>query len=177
MDEAQPIGKIIRLPETRSVTVSVERSIRSFTLSELDFLPSRLDNPTMRALRDFYRSPPPLEPQVSGGAFAECLRTMRACLPSRPADDLDGELMVAMYHHHLGKFSPAALDFLTKRATRDCRWFPTINECLEIVGGYVRSDEHTLARTAARKLFYREDNLRDQEERAARLAEEQDQSA
>lgn len=176
MDEAKPIGQVINL-RPASATVSAAPSIKSFSMTELQALPARLDNPTMRALRDFYRSPPPLEPQVNGGAFAECMRTMRACLPTRPADELDGQLMLAMYHHHLGKFSGPALDFLAKQATRDCRWFPTINECLEIIGGYSRSDHHTQTRTAARQLFYREDRIRDNEERAARDAEEAGLSA
>ncbi len=96
------------------------------------------------------------------------MRTLRACLPSRPADDLDGQLMVAMYRHHLGSYSAAELDYLVKRITRDCRWFPTINECLTVLADYHRADAHTEARTAARVLFYREDRLRDNEERADR---------
>ncbi len=97
---------------------------------------------------------------------------MRACLPTRPADDLDGQLMFAMYRHHLGKFSAPAIDHLTKQATRDCRWFPTINECLEIIADYRRDDEHLLARGMASQIFYREDKHRDAEERAAKLAAE-----
>ena len=169
--EAKPIGKLIRLP-TASATVSAAPSIKSFTMDEMARLPARLDNPTMRALRDFYRSPPPPEPPASGQTFAECMRTMRACLPTRPADELDGQLMLAMYHHHLGKFSAAALDMLAKRTTRDCRWFPTISECLEVLADYRRADDETERRTAARQLFYREDKIRDAEEWAARAAEE-----
>ena len=126
----------------------------------------------MRALRSFYRSDPPLELQASYAGFAECMRTLRACLPSRPADDIDGQLMLAMYHHHLGAYSHIALDYLVKRVTRDCRWFPTINECLTIIADYRRSDINTVTRTQARYLFYREDRIRDDEECAARLANE-----
>ncbi len=98
---------------------------------------------------------------------------MRACLPTRPADDLDGQLMFAMYRHHLGHHSAPALDYLTKRATRDLRWFPTISECLEIIGDYHRpADDHILARGMARQIFNREDKIRDEEERAAKLAAE-----
>lgn len=170
-NEAKPFGQLIRLP-TPNATVSAAPSIRSFTMAELDNLPARLDNPTMRALRDFYRSEPPREPQASEQGFAECLRTMRACLPSRPADDLDGQLMLAMYRHHLGSYGKPALDFLAQRATRDCRWFPTISECLEIIGDYRRADAETETRKTARLLFDNEDRLRDIEEREARLAAE-----
>ena len=168
MDEAKPFGQIIRLPT--SATVSPVRSIRSFTLAGLARLPDRLDQTTQRQLRAFYRSAPPPEQPADGQSFAECLRTMRACLPTRPADELDGQLMLAMYRRHLGTASTAALDYLAYRATRDCRWFPTIHECLELIADYRRSDEALEARGAARALVHREDRLAAGEERAADAA-------
>lgn len=97
--------------------------------------------------------------------FAKCLRVMLAVLPRQNSDAVGGELFVETYRRQLGHFSDDAIAYLAERATRECRWFPTIAECLEILGGWVRYDEATRRREAARSLVGQERMAREREER------------
>ena len=91
----------------------------------------------------------------------ESLRAMLAVLSRQHSDDLAGELFVQMYQRQLADQPEAAIWYLVDQATRTCRWFPTIAECLEIISGWRRHDADTMRRALATRLYYRE--------RAARL--------
>ncbi len=72
--------------------------------------------------------------------FAKCIRVI-STLPHRAADDTSGELMLAVYRRMLGHYSEGAIGYLTEIALANCKWMPTIAECIEIIKGWGRTDE------------------------------------
>jgi len=93
----------------------------------------------------------------------KCLRIMLAVLPKRSADEISGELFVAAYQRKLGHYSNEAINFLADRAMERCQWFPTIFECLEIIGDWRRNDEFVQRRILAQRLANRERDARQKE--------------
>lgn len=85
---------------------------------------------------------------------------MLATLPRRQADDVSGELFVAAYERQLGHLNKSQVNYLLDKALQNCRWFPTIAECLELIEGWRRNDEHTERRFKAKMLVAKEDDAR-----------------
>lgn len=74
---------------------------------------------------------------------------MLAVLPKRHLDAVSGELLVAAYRESLGRYPAQAIDFLRKQAIDECKWFPTVAECHEILTKWRRRDEFTERRSLA----------------------------
>lgn len=102
---------------------------------------------------------PPLIP-CSDSHFNKVLRTMLAVLPRRQTDDVSGELFVSAYKHKLGHLPVEAINYIADKALGQCKWFPTIAECLELLEGWRRYDVHTERKAAANKLMRHEDTVR-----------------
>jgi hypothetical protein len=90
---------------------------------------------------------------------------MLAALPKRNQDDGTGEMFVEIYRLHLGGCSREAMDYLTLRATAECEWFPTVKQCLDILEGWERNDEHVQRRNKAWTLIMQERSKRAREEK------------
>lgn len=145
-----------------SVTALPTRSTAKLDLANP---PDRLTDAQLAEARRIAHAPlPPLAP-VEPKYLAQCLRMMLAVLPRQNADDVAGELFVAAYKRHLGGYPQEAIEYLTDRATGECRWFPTIAECLEIIRGWRRSDNATARQRAASALVQAETAARADERR------------
>ena len=81
---------------------------------------------------------------------------MLAALPKRSQDDVSGELLVAAYQRKLGHLSAAQLSYIADKALGECKWFPTIAECLEMLEGYRRNDDMVQRQALAAKIYNRE---------------------
>lgn len=161
-----------RAPPEVSATIAMDllrRSTGNLRLMDLSNLPDRLDDMTLAAVREIADCPLPVLQPCSDRHFIQCFRVMSACLPRRAVDDLAGELMVAAYRRMLGHHTEAAINFMTEEVHRTCRWFPTIAECLEILGRWRRNDEAMIRRNRAGSLVRREVQAR-YDEAMARLA-------
>ncbi len=132
---------------------------------DLTKLPARLDDRTLERVKAIASAPLPALSPSDDRHFAKCLRVMLAVLPRQNTDAIGGELFVETYRRQLGHFSDDAVAFLAERATRECRWFPTIAECLEMLGSWTRCDEATRRRATARSLAGQERMAREREER------------
>lgn len=66
--------------------------------------------------------------------FFQCLRLWSSMLPSRAGDDLSGELRAKGYHRMLGHLTPTEMGWLTEMVLDECKWFPTVAECKEMMG-------------------------------------------
>jgi hypothetical protein len=66
--------------------------------------------------------------------LVECLRLWEAMLPRRNGDEVAAALMVRGYEMMLGDLNPAQLNALTEMVLSECKWFPTVAECKEIMG-------------------------------------------
>ncbi len=104
--------------------------------------------------------------------FAQCFRLMSAVLPKQSKDELDGKLFVAAYRRILKEHSRDAISYLTEEAMRNCRWFPTIAECLQILENYCRDDDDTRFRWAVEERIRKERHARWEEKRLAELEPE-----
>ena len=121
---------------------------------------ARLDDQTLAELRAIASSPLVDLPPCRTSHLNKVLRTMMAVLPRRNADDLAGELFAAAYEDALWQFPGEAITWLGRQAMRECRWFPTIAECLERLQGWTRDDGAVRMRSAARALVRREEAAR-----------------
>lgn len=83
--------------------------------------------------------PPPIP--CDEDYFLKCMTVMQASLPRRASDDMSGEALVDAYRWKLGSQPRSAISHLTSVALDRCKWFPTIAECMEIIGGWTRNDE------------------------------------
>ena len=75
---------------------------------------------------------------------------MQAALPMRFTDEDSGKLLIATYHRMLGNYCREAIAYLAERSLVECKWFPTIAECREILDGWRRDDEPARTRQSAR---------------------------
>lgn len=135
---------------------------------DLTRLPSRLDDRQLAAVQEVAEAPLPTLPTCDERTFGQALRMMLAALPRRNADDVSGELFVAAYERQLGHLNRSQVEFLMDKALQRCRWFPTIAECLEIVGEWRRWDDDTKRRRLAQDAVSREGVARHREECDAR---------
>lgn len=76
-------------------------------------------------------------------------------------------MLVAAYRRKLLHYPHDAVSYLTDQALELCKWFPTINECLEIIGRWRRRDENTENRKLAQHIVRAEMNRRMDETFAA----------
>jgi hypothetical protein len=79
---------------------------------------------------------------------------------------VSGELFVAAYQRKLGHLPDAAVSYITDKAMEQCRWFPTIAECLELLSGWRRKDAYTERQIQARLRVRAEREAREADERA-----------
>lgn len=139
------------------------------TLSDLERLPARLTDTELSALKEVASAPLPLPAACDDLHFAQCFRLMSAVLPKQSKDELDGKLFVAAYRRILQEYSRDAISYLTEEAMRNCRWFPTIAECLQILESYRRDDDDTRFKAAIHARINQENRHRWEEERQAEL--------
>lgn len=119
------------------------------TSFELALLPARIDDATLGQLDATAGSALPALPACDPQHFLHCLRMLWAALPKRPTDKLSGKLMAAAYERELGHHSRAAVDYLTDHALAECRFFPSLAECREILSRWRRGDEPARAQAMA----------------------------
>lgn len=125
-------------------------------MADLMTLPPRLTDAQLAACRTVADEPLPPPVECSQAHLARCLRVMLAVLPRAATDAVGGELFVRAYERHLLEWPQQAISYLAERATRDCRWFPTIVECRDILAQWHRDDEHTRQRALASAAIGRE---------------------
>lgn len=123
---------------------------------DLESLPERLDDETLARVEAIAKSPLADLPPCDERTFGQALRMMLAVLPRRGSDDLSGELFVAAYERQLGHHPRPAIEYLCDKAIAQCRWFPTVAECHEILTMWRRSDEHTARRFKAEAIAGKE---------------------
>lgn len=175
MDDPTQISEIISrlsLAET-SETDSPRPSTDSLDLMSL---PARLSDTLLARVEAIATAALPALSPCDETYFGRTLRAMDAALPKRSADDVSGELMLAVYRRRLGETPREAMNYLFNRVIDTCRWFPTVAECLEILAGWERSDELTQRRNMARSRVFTEKETRMREAMAALFAREMPQA-
>lgn len=158
MDSSQTVTPFRRIAGTE---------LRAPSTDDLDLtrLPARLDDRLLARVKAIADSPLPALLPCDDRHFAKCLRVMLAVLPRQNTDAVGGELFVETYRRQLGHYCDDAISFLADKATLECKWFPTIAQCVEIMDRWRRCDEATRRQSAARSLASQEWRARDREAR------------
>jgi hypothetical protein len=104
-------------------------------------LPARLDDEMLAMVEALARAPLAPLPPCSDPKFVTAMRYLISSLPSKAQDDLGGDMRINAYRRTLGGYPEDAISFLTGEALRTCKWFPTIAECIEIIGRWERNDD------------------------------------
>jgi hypothetical protein len=117
-----------------------EQSLRS--TASLDWT-AALENRgelTIAQAREIAAAPLPSPEPCSERHFNQCLRVLLSALPKRNSDEVSGELLISAYERKLGGFCKDQISYLSDKALERCEWFPTIAECLGIIGEWKRID-------------------------------------
>jgi len=93
--------------------------------------------------------------------FNQALRIMLAVLPRQSSDEISGELFVTAYARMLIEYPADAITYMADRAMSECRWFPTIAECKDMLGDWRRNDGHIKRRREAMRIASAELRARD----------------
>lgn len=152
----------------KALTAAMGSPAHSTDDLDLTTLPSRLDDAMLARVRAIADSPLPPPNPCSETHLSKVLRVMLSVLPRRNADDVSGELFVGAYQRKLGHLPDTAITHIADQAMERCKWFPTIAECLELLNGWRRDDEHTARKAKASLLVRDERRAREDEERAFR---------
>lgn len=107
---------------------------------------------TIAQARKIAEAPLPALEACSVNHFDECLRILLASLPKRNSDDLSGDLLIRAYSGKLGGFSEGQINYLLDRALERCEWFPTIAQCIAIIGEWQRNDAPLLLQERAKSM-------------------------
>jgi len=161
--EARKLGDIAanRTPNETDVVVWQRPSTEDWmSFGELTALPERLTDTQLAKVSKIadYRipKPQPCDPEH----FQKCMRVIDATLPKRDHDESGGMLFVNAYARMLGMWPREAIDYLASHAINNCRWFPTIAECNDILAMWTRTDEAYRAIKKARAVTLKEKNAR-----------------
>jgi hypothetical protein len=139
---AEAIGTALARTGQRAATDLPELSTVDWALvdlSALNDLPPRLDDRQLAVCEHIAQLPVPAMPAATEDYFLKCMRTLRL-LPTRTDDDLSGELRLALYRRHFGKYPEPALSYLVEHATIEFRFFPTPQECKAVLDRWTRQD-------------------------------------
>ena len=153
--EYQQIGKI-------QVNAQPSQALPPRLIDDLDLmnLPQRLDDQTLERVQAIACAPLPAPKPCDERHLNKCLRIMLSVLPRQMSDELTGELFVAAYQRKLGEFSDEAISYMTDKALGDCRWFPTIAECIELASQAPRTDEAVRRKIMAQQIAAAEKTCR-----------------
>ncbi|WP_395393096.1 hypothetical protein WBP07_18040 [Novosphingobium sp. BL-8A] len=112
-------------------------------------LESRLDDGMLAAVQALATAPLPAPEPCDRDHFNQCLRVMLAVLPKRNSDEVSGKLLISAYQKKLGGFPKDQISYLADQATTTCEWFPSIAECISIMGKWEREDDAVRIRREA----------------------------
>lgn len=139
---------------------------------DLNNLPDRLDDKTYLEVQEIANAPLADLPPCGEKHLKQALRFMLAVLPKRSSDDISGELFVAAYNQKLGHYPAEQISFLADQAMERCKWFPTIAECMEIMGEWRRRDIAVIAKRRASDLSNAERRAREEDARHIAIRDE-----
>lgn len=100
----------------------------------------RLTDSQLAAAQAVAAAPLPAMPMADEQFFAQCLLMLDA-LPRRREDELGGKLRVRAYEIAIGPRPKDAIEFMVTEALRNCRFYPSTSECVEILGRWERADD------------------------------------
>lgn len=119
----------------------------------------RLSDSQLAAAEAVAAAPLPDLPQADAHFFGQCMK-MLDTLPRRKDDDVSGELRFRAYEIAIGSRPKDAIQFLVTEALRNCKFFPSTSECVEILSRWERADDAVRMRRECTAAARRERNAR-----------------
>lgn len=129
----------------------------------------RLSDVRLAQAQEVADMPLPAPEPATDQQINQALLTLLAILPKRGSDAIAAALLCETYARKLRGYPKAQIDFLADRAMDQCKWFPTIAECIEIMGAWKRDDEFVRRKARAQSAVVWEKQARF-DELMARLA-------
>lgn len=151
-----PLAKVTALPVRSTLST---RPLPANALAILRGLPERLGDLDYAMAKEMAAAPVPELSPVDPQYFSVCLRKL-GTLPRKNDDEKTGEERTKIYARMLGSNPVEAIDFLMETAFKECRWFPTVAECLDILARWKRNDEPMQAHLLAKTICQRERQVR-----------------
>lgn len=111
-------------------------------------LVTRLDDRALAKAEQLANSPLPDLPRCDDGEFTDLLLAL-TILPRRADDQITAELRYAIYRRKLIGYPHDALKFMVSTVLDELSWYPTIAQCLDILGRWRRSDGEGQRRASA----------------------------
>lgn len=123
------------MPEQLSLIDGTDSNKRSIAELQavLAALPDRLADAQLDLVQSIAKAPVGKPEACPVDHFDKCMRSM-LILPRKASDEIGGKLRAELYHRKLGEYPVAALSYLVSTALERCHWFPTIAECIDILG-------------------------------------------
>lgn len=121
--------------------------------------PQELRSMPLEKVRMIASTPLPELAAYSPNKFQERLRFLFS-LPKKNVDDIGGEVQRAIYTTKLGRMPCEQLDFLIDYAIDNCRWMPSVAECLEIAEKWQRMDNAFRCKRVAKTLLFEDKEKR-----------------
>lgn len=141
---ARPLGEV--LPAVLTSTTEMASSALSMKGSLARAV--RLTDGQLAEVEAIATAALPALAACNGQFLAQCLR-MLDTLPRRKDDVVGGEVRVRAYEIAIGHFPKPAIEFLVTEALRNCKFFPSTSECVEILKRWQRTDEPVQAQRQA----------------------------
>lgn len=134
-------------------------------LSKLDLakLPRRLTDGMIARLEAIVNCRLPKPAPCRVGEFNAIMAGLQACLPSQHRSDISLEAQAEAYGKMLGGYPLAAIKHLERQVLKQCRWFPTIAECITILEGFTAQDPLTEKRNTIHRRISTEHSTRFEE--------------
>ena len=138
-----------------SATDLLAPSTAGSTLAMLAALPAELTDDQWQMLAEINRAPLPALPAISDDAFAEAMKLLET-LPRAKRDDRTGELIFRTYSHALRHMPAKQIWWMVDQAIRQCKFFPTVKELIDIAEKWQRRDDAVEVKREASNRFHRE---------------------
>lgn len=150
------------MPPAATLPATIATDLPGISTASLDLkaLPARLDDPTLALVEAMASAPLPALLPCDERTMHQCLRTWQATLPRRASDDVSAVILAKAYRAKLGHYPAAAIAWLCSEALSECEWFPTIAQCLAILGRWQRDDAALRNKRRAAVLAMRERQAR-----------------
>lgn len=168
--ETKTLGEVLPAvvnATTAATSPAVSTTLADFTTISLDNLPKRLTDTQLAQVEKIANLPLPKSSPCSDEQFASIMRTLDI-LPQRDDDRVRAEIKVKVYRRKLAQYPYHALGRMASRAIDQCKWFPTVSECLSFLSDYPTMDQCRAMREKARNVL-RNERQRRMEDAMTRL--------
>ena len=128
LDRLKPVAT------TSSNSLQLNDALPSLERLKREDVPAVLTDKMLARLEAMANCPLPAPEPCPEDKLLELVILLQATLPSRNRSEIDQAVLTEAYLQALRRFPQSAIAHLQTAALERCRWFPTIAECMDILG-------------------------------------------